>query len=188
MSHDDEGNLMSRVQAGDDRAFDALMIRWEVRLRRFAQRYLHNEHDAMDVAQETFVRAYRHRENFRAGAKFSTWLFSIALNLCRDRARRCKGRPLLFLDENELALAADQSRDDTANAPDAEAIRAETARAVRTAVHALPEPLKSAILLCEFEQFSHAEAAGALGCTPKAVETRLYRARAHLREALAAFL
>ncbi len=183
----DDGELMLRLQAGDDRTLDVLMDRWQIPLRRFLYRSLHNEADATDLAQETFVRVYTHRGKFRPGAKFSTWLFSIALNLCRDGLRRRKVRPAMPLDEAGLAAASDRMADTSGAAPDSDLVRAETAQTVRSAVEALPEPLKTAVILCEYEDLSLAEAAGVVGCSAKAVETRLYRARALLRESLAAF-
>lgn len=182
----DDGELMSRLQGGEERALDALMERWQMPLRRFLYRYLHNEEDASDVAEETFVRIYRHREKFRPGAKFSTWMFSIALNLCRDHARRGRARPVVMLDEAALAAASDRSADAESGAPDTDLVRAETAAAVRTAIEALPEPLKAAVVLSEYENLSHAEAAAVVGCSAKAIETRLYRARQLLRDALRA--
>lgn len=176
---------MARLQAGDDRALDALMDRWQMPLRRFIFRSLQNETDALDLAQETFVRVYAHRAKFRRGAKFSTWLFSIALNLCRDGIRRGRVRPVVPLDPEALAAASDRTRATSDHAPDSNLLRAETAQTVRLAVQALPEPLKTAVLLCEYEDLSLAEAAAIAGCSPKAVETRLYRARALLRESLA---
>lgn len=186
MSDDDDGDLMSRLRSGDGRALDELMDRWQMPLRRFIYRYLHNEDDALDVAQETFVRIYRHREKFRVGAKFSTWMFSIAVNLCRDRGRWSRARPVVLLDENALATASDRASDPDAASPDNDLLRSETAEAVRAAVNALPDPLRAAVLLCEYEHFSQAEAATIAGCSAKAIETRLHRARQHLREALRA--
>jgi RNA polymerase sigma-70 factor (ECF subfamily) len=178
---------MARLQAGDDHALTALMNRWQIPLRRFIYRSLNNEADALDLAQETFVRVYSHRAKFRSGAKFSTWLFSIALNLCRDGIRRRKVRPAMPLDEAGLAAASDRMADTSGAAPDSDLLRTETAQAVRSAVEALPDPLKTAVLLCEYEDMSLSEAAGVVGCSAKAVDTRLYRARALLRESLAVF-
>lgn len=186
MAPDDDAELMSRLQAGEERALDMLMDRWQMRLRRFLYRYLHNEGDACDVAEETFVRVYRNREKFRPGAKFSTWMFSIALNLSRDHARHARARPLVMLDENALVAVSDHSTIAAGAAPDADLLRAETAAAVRSAIEGLPDPLKTAVLLCEYENLSHAEAAAVVGCSAKAIETRLYRARQRLRDELRA--
>ena len=183
MSAEEDDELMSRLQHGEDRALDALMDRWQVPLRRFLYRSTQNEHDAWDLAQETFVGVYRHKEKFRRGATFSTWLFSIALNLCRDRARRGKLRRAQPLEES---LESDlRSREPS---PDFSATQREMAEAVRGAVADLPEQLRSAVLLCEYEDLSQNEAAAVIGCSAKAVETRLYRARALLRRALEKYL
>jgi RNA polymerase sigma factor (sigma-70 family) len=177
----DDGELMLRLQKGDDHALDLLMNRWQIPLRRFLYRWLQNDADALDFAQETFVRVYRHRERFRPGAKFSTWLFAIALNLCRNQARKNKSRPTVPLDDTPEAEAADA-------APNTNLLDTEKIATVRQAVDALPEPLKTATLLCEYEDLSLAEAATAAGCSAKAIETRLYRARGLLRAALARYL
>jgi RNA polymerase sigma factor (sigma-70 family) len=177
----DDGDLMLRLQNGDDHALDLLMNRWQVPLQRFLYRWLQNDADALDFAQETFVRVYRHRERFRPGAKFSTWLFTIALNLCRNHARKNKTRPTISLSDAPETESAD-------GAPNASLLDREKITAVRHAVDALPEPLKTATLLCEYEDLSLAEAAVAAGCSPKAIETRLYRARGLLRQALSRFL
>jgi len=172
---------MLRLQKGDDHALDQLMNRWQSPLRSFLYRWLQNDADALDLAQETFLRVYRHRERFRPGAKFSTWLFAIALNLCRNHARHRRVRLAIPLD-----AVPEPATDDAA--PDTGLLQTEKAVAVRRAVAGLPEPLKTATLLCEYEDLSLAEAATAAGCTPKAIETRLYRARALLRSALTAYL
>lgn len=182
----DDGELMARLQIGEGRALDALMDRWQLQLRRFIYRYLHNDHDALEIAQETFIRIYRNRGKFRAGAKFSTWMFSIALNLCRDRGRWSKSRPVVLLDEESLAMAADRAPESEGSSPASDLLRSETAAAVRAAVDALPDQLKTAILLCEYEGFSQADAGAVAGCSAKAVETRLYRARQLLRDVLRA--
>ncbi|HZP61430.1 MAG TPA: sigma-70 family RNA polymerase sigma factor [Opitutaceae bacterium] len=177
----DDGTLMLRLQGGDDRALDLLMNRWQIPLRRFLYRWLQNEADALDLAQECFVRVYRHRARFRSGAKFSTWLFSIGLNLCRNHARHGRVRAAIPLDD--VPETAGDAR-----SPDTDLLRGEKIAAVRRAVAGLPEPLKNATLLCEYEDLSLADAAAAAGCSPKAIETRLYRARALLRQALGTYL
>ncbi|MET0263022.1 MAG: sigma-70 family RNA polymerase sigma factor [Rariglobus sp.] len=172
--------LASALARGDDSALDALMLRWQVRLRSFLYRYTQNEADALDLAQETFVRVYRHRSRYREGAKFSTWLFQIALNLARDHARLRHRRPADSLD-----VVPEPS--DT-HSPTSDLLLAERATAVRSAIADLPENLRSALVLFEYEDKSHAEIAAIVSATPKAVETRLARARALLRQKLSRFL
>lgn len=169
--------LAQALSGGEDRALDTLMQRWQVPLRSFLYRYVQNEADALDLAQETFVRIYRHRANYREGARFSTWMFQIALNLARDHARRRGRRPMVALDAAPEAISEGDPRADSLNA--------ERARAVRTAIADLPESLREAVLLFEYEHKSHAEIAAIVGATAKAVETRLHRAREQLRKGLA---
>lgn len=172
--------LASALRAGDDTALDALMLRWQVPLRAFLYRHTHNEADALDLAQETFVRIYQHRARYREGARFTTWMFQIALNLARDHARRRTRRPLVALDDAPEPA-------DTAS-PASNTLDAERASAVRTAISALPENLREPLILSEYQELSHTEIAAIVHATPKAVETRLARARALLRQNLSRFL
>lgn len=173
--------LAFALARGDGTALDALMLRWQIPLRSFLYRHLQNEADALDLSQETFVRVYRHRANYREGAKFSTWMFQIALNLCRDHARRRIRRPL-------VALNAAPDHADARPSPDSVALAAERAAAVRAAIATLPDNLRTPLILSEYEDKSHAEIAGIVGGTPKAIETRLARARELLRKRLARWL
>lgn len=173
-------DAMLAFQRGEDLALNRLMARWERPLRSFLYRSTRNEQDALDLAQETFVRIHRHRARYRAGARFSTWMFQIALNLARDHARRVHRRPTSPLED-----APEQFTTDT---PRGTATDAEAAAAVRAAIAQLPDDLREAVLLAEFEDLSHAEIAEIVDATPKAVETRLYRAREKLRTLLARYL
>lgn len=177
---DTDENAMLALQRGEDLALNRLMTRWEKPLRGFLYRSTRNEHDALDLAQETFVRIYQHRARYRAGARFSTWMFQIALNLARDHARRHLRRPTTALDAAPEPF--------TTFTPGHSVTEAEAAAAVRAAVSALPDELREAVLLAEFEHLPHAEIAAIVGATPKAVETRLYRAREKLRATLARYL
>ncbi len=173
--------LASALCTGEDDALNALMLRWQAPLRAFLYRHTHNEADALDLAQETFVRIYQHRARYREGARFSTWMFQIALNLARDHARRRTRRPLVALDDVPEFTA-------TAPAPDAATLADERADAVRTAIAALPDNLREPLILSEYQDLSHAEIGAIVHATPKAVETRLARARAALRQSLTRWL
>ena len=175
---------MRRLQAGEDAALAPLMERWEVPVKRFVYRLVGNQAEAEDVAQDVFVRVYTKRLTYRAGAKFSTWCFAIAANLARNRLRWWRRRPVLSLDAwaNAGGEAADESRAGATGAQAAE--RREQIAVVRSAVAALPFDLRTALVLFEYEEQSVAEIASALGCTAKAVENRLYRARQRLQAAL----
>ena len=171
---------MRRLQGGDASALDLLMERWQVRLRSYLMRHGQNDPAACDLAQETFVRVFRHAGRFDPRRNFSTWLFQIALNLLRDQARRKKRGATSSLEE------APETVDD--NTPQSTTESNETAAAVRGAVAQLPVPLREVVILSEFEHRSQAEVAEIIGASPKAVETRLYRARAKLRESLQRWL
>jgi RNA polymerase sigma factor (sigma-70 family) len=176
--------LMAQLQAGDEAALAPLMQRWEVPLKRFIFRLVGNAAEAEDLAQEVFVRIYTKRSSYRLGAKFSTWCFSIAANLAKNRLRWWKRRPVLSLDAwmDSGGDAADQTATG-AQASD-KAVRRERIATVQAAVAALPLDLRTALILFEYEQQSMGEIAAALGCTAKAVENRLYRARKMLRAQL----
>ena len=176
---------MARVQGGDEAALGELMERWELPVKRLLARLVQNAAEADDLAQETFVRVWQQREKFRAGAEFRPWMFAIAVNLGRNRLRWGRRRPTVSLEEwseGERPEAGGQRPENTAGAEGME--RKERAAAVRKAVAALPIELREALVLFEYEELSHNEIATALGCTSKAVETRIYRAREKLRVAL----
>lgn len=178
--------LMGALAAGDNAALNLLMDRWQVPLRGFLYRYTQNEPDALDLAQETFVRIYQHRARYRTGANFSTWMFQIALNLARSRARWQRRHPTDPL-ENESEDAGAKLQVSTEITPAEAALAVERAAAVRAAVAALPAELREAVVLFEYQDKSHAEIAEIVRATPKAVETRLYRARQQLRKTLARY-
>jgi RNA polymerase sigma-70 factor, ECF subfamily len=181
---------MERLIAGHDVALDDLMARHATPVFHFLCRMLDNEDDANDLAQETFVRVFRARETFRTTEKFSTWLFTIAANLARNHFRWRARHPNVSLeteiDAGENTLASVLPLD--APGPSETVLTAERTAAVRSAVSLLPEDLREAIVLCEWEERSMAEAAAILGTTPKAIESRLYRGRKILREQLKQWL
>lgn len=167
--------------ASDHReALDALMLRWQIPLRSFLYRYTQNHADALDLAQETFVRLYQNRKRYRPGSRFSTWMFQIALNLARDHARRQKHRAHLPLDQAPEPAAESQ--------PNSLADQGESLSALRTAITQLDPALRETLLLSYYQQLPHQEIARLQNATPKAVESRLYRARQQLRQQLARWL
>ena len=180
---------MARLVAGHDAALNDLMARHAPSIHHFLCRMLGNEDDANDVAQETFVRVYQHRCSYRSGARFSTWLYTIAANLARNLHRWRRRHPNVSLDaENADNISLADTLPSTKPLPSEEHAQAERAAAVRGAVNRLPEDLREAIVLCELEDHSVADAAAILNTTPKAVESRLYRARQLLRERLKRWL
>jgi RNA polymerase sigma-70 factor (ECF subfamily) len=179
---------MVRLREGDDLALNELMERWQKPLHSFILRYVGNHTDSIELAQETFVRVYHHRNRFNFKSKFSTWLLTIATNLCRHHARWRTRHPTISLDDT---ASMDEVSDEyffisADEIPSAQAERSELAKLVKEEIEKLPHDLKTAVLLFTYDNLSYAEIGVILGCTPKAVETRLYRVRKLLAKTLAA--
>lgn len=181
---------MERLVGGHDSALNELMDRHKEPLFHYLIRLLQNEEDAADLTQEAFVRVYQHRRKYDPRQRFFTWLYAIATNLGRDRLKWRSRHPQVSLDqtvgEDERNLG-DTLRDSRPQ-PDHSTASAERSDMVRRAIAALPEELRTPLILSEYEAMSHAEIGAVLRCTPKAVETRIYRAKAKLRESLAALV
>lgn len=181
---------MARLTGGHEAALNDLMERHAEKLFHYLVRSLQDEHDAADLAQETFVKVYQNRANFDPSRRFSTWLYAIAGNLVRDRYRWRSRHPQIPLDvENEKTEA--RLKDNLPaldRAPDQNLQAEERAATVRKAVAALPEELRQPLVLAAYQELSQAEIAGILKCSVKAVETRIYRARQQLRASLTELL
>ena len=181
---------MARLVGGHEAALNDLMDRHTTTLFHFLCRMLGDEEDANDLAQEAFVRVFQHRSRFKSGARFTTWLYTIAGNLARNHHRWRSRHPTVSLDAANAST--DESLGDVlpaeAVSPSEAVVTEERSNAVRAAVWALPGDLREAIILCEWQDLAVAEAAAVLQTTPKAVESRLYRARAQLREHLTRWL
>ncbi len=181
---------MARLIAGHDAALNCLMERHAGALFGFLCRFVGDEAAANDLAQETFVRVYQHRGDFKPTLSFSTWLFTIGGNLARNHLRARARRPEVPLETSDMddrPSVADRLPA-VGDTPDEHAQRTEKQAAVRDAVAHLPDDLREAIVLCELEDRSVAEAASILATTVKAVESRLYRARQQLRTSLSRWL
>jgi RNA polymerase sigma-70 factor, ECF subfamily len=183
MEADPDTDLMLRLKNGEDWILNELMTRWQEPLVGFIYRYIGRQNEALDLAQETFVRVYETRHRYTVRGKFSTWLFAIAANLCRNylRWRQKRGEPVLEAWDREDTASSEffQSSDDS---PDQAAMRSESIALIRTAIDELPHDLKTVILLYEYQSLSYSEISSVLGCSVKAVEMKLYRARQLLRE------
>lgn len=175
--------LMRRLAQGEDLALNQLIDRWKDRVAAFLLRMVGDHATAMDLTQETFVRLYSSRGRYQPKAAFSTYLFHIAANLARSQARWRKRHPTVPL-EGENGLMRHESVD-SSPAPDEKADLHEKALVVDGAIANLPQDQREALLLFTVEGLSQSEVASALGCSPKAVEVRVYRARQALRESLA---
>ena len=178
--------LMVRLVNGDDLALNTLMRRWSDRIISFLYRMTGRHDVAVDLAQETFVKLYQARDRFRpSSGAFSTWIFTIASNLAKNHTRWRSRHPEVSLD----TIADDGSRSlpephSTEVSPDQAAVTHETEDQVRSAILSLPNELREALLLFTNEQLGYADIAVITNCSPKAVETRIYRARQILKELL----
>lgn len=174
---------MKRLADGRDAALNDLMERHGQKLFRYLIRCLQNEEDAADLSQETFVRIYQNRGKFDSQQNFSTWLYAIASNLVHDRYRWRKRHPQMSLDAAD-EMNYSETLPEQKPLPDENIQAVERADEIRRAVAGLPDELRVPLILAEYEERSQAEIGEILGCTAKAVETRIYRARQHLRERL----
>jgi RNA polymerase sigma-70 factor (ECF subfamily) len=182
-SDDQDRSDMARMAAGDDAALDELIGRHGERLYHYLLRLLQNETEAGDLAEDTFVRVYQNRSRFKPDKRFSTWLYTIATNLARDLQRHRARHPQVSLDAqpNEAGQGLVEILPDAKPNPGDLLASAERALLVRQAVAALPEDLRTPLVLATYEELSYATIGEILSCSPKAVEMRLYRARQQLR-------
>ena len=179
---DPDAELMLRLRDGEDLMLNQLMTRWQRPLAAFIYRYIGHQADALDLAQETFVRVYETRHRYTPSAKFSSWLFTIAANLCRNhlRWRQRRGHAALESLDGEVVASIISWDDSPADAT----MRSESISIVKNAIGKLPHDLRTAVLLHEYEDLSYEEISTVLRCSVKAVEMKLYRARKLLRESL----
>ena len=177
MGRSDE-ELVEACQAGEASAFDVLVARWEDRIRGAAYRFLGSEEEARDVAQEAFLKAYRALGGFKREARFSSWLYQIATNLCRDRLRRRRTRGTVSLEAPEetgpVIMAARPGAHERLQQLD-------IGRVARRAVEALPEEQRVVVILKEYQELTFLEIAQALDVPLSTVKTRLYRGLGQLR-------
>lgn len=176
MREPDDRELAARLARGDHAALDAIMGRYKKRLYQFIRRYLRDDEAAYDVLQETFIRLFYHAGRYDPAYRFSTWLYQIALNLCRDHARKHRN-----------SLHAPLTGEEPGG-PEGDAERAAGSRQelilVQREIARLPHKLKAALVAFAVEENSRGACAEILGISPRAVEARVYRARKILSEKL----
>lgn len=180
-----DAELAVEARGGNDQAFAILMSRHKGGIFGFARRYVGDADAAFEIVQETFVSAWGALGRYDIERPFGVWLRAIALNKCRDRARRNAVRRFILGEKSADTPEAQRQADP---APNAEVILLDRQRyaALAKAIAVLPNKLKEPLLLTYFEDMSHQQAASLLGITVKAVETRIYRARQKLEELLKA--
>lgn len=183
MTRTDE-ELVASAQAGDLDGFNQLVSRWERPIYALAYRTLGREEEARDVVQEAFMRAYRGLRGFKGEAKFSSWLYRITLNLCRDWIRRERRAPLVAVPEGvDPVDLADRQAAPTESVEDLVA-RREMSKAVARAMAELPDEQRTTILLKEYHGLTFQEIADMQSCPLSTVKTRLYQGLSVLRRRL----
>ena len=170
--------LVERVQQGDKKAFDLLVLKYQHRIMKVLSRYMYDQHEVQDLAQEAFIKAYRALPNFRGDSAFYTWLYRIAINTAKNHLVAQGRRP-----PSEDIDASDAEQYDGESAlkeyasPERELLTDEIQRVVAKAIDELPDDLKTAITLRELEGMSYEEIADAMDCPIGTVRSRIFRAR-----------
>jgi RNA polymerase sigma factor (sigma-70 family) len=172
---DSDADLVAATLAGDEDAFTTLVTRHKKWLYRYIHRYVHDESEAQDVLQESLLAAWRGLKSYDQSRPFDVWLRRVALNKCRDRARRLAVRRILLPWSTPREAAADP-----APPIDESLAEAEQFQLARKAIDALPARLRDPLILTAIEERSQAETAEILGLTVKAVEGAVYRAKKQL--------
>lgn len=170
--------LVARVQRGDRRAFDLLVLKYQNRVAALIARYIRDQAEVADVTQEAFIRAYRAISSFRGDSAFYTWLYRIAINTAKNQLVASDRRPPgvdVDPDEAEQLDIGTRLKDNTT--PEHHLLEEEIARTIRDALAALPEDLRTAITLRELEGLSYEEIAKAMDCPIGTVRSRIFRAR-----------
>ncbi len=176
--------LVARATAGDLDAFNQLVVRWERPIYALAYRTLGREEDARDVVQEAFLRAYRGLRGFKGEAKFSSWLYRITLNLCRDWMRRERRAPVVQVPEGVDPVDLADAHAAPGESVEDLVARREMSAAVTRAMAELPEEQRTAIMLKEYQGLTFQEIADLLDCPLSTVKTRLYQGLSVLRRRL----
>ncbi len=189
-----DAELVQRTCAGERTAFDALIERYQRRATSVAYRLLGDLHDALEVCQEAFVRAYRNLNTLKDGRRFRSWLLRIVTNLSLNfrRARAAAGRKISFEDcladsdfPREELIAAPAYSDEQ---PEARSVAAELSDMVENAIAELPDQQRTALVLFSIEQMPQKEVASIMGCSVEAVKWHVFQARRKMKERLAAYL
>ena len=170
--------LVTRVQQGDKRAFDLLVLKYQYRVHAIVGRFIRDSHEVEDVTQEAFLKAYRALPRFRGDSQFYTWLFRIAVNTAKNylvaRSRRPPSSDV-NLDDAEFYAGSEQLKD--LGTPENQLFRDELEAVINKAIEELPEDLRTAVTLREYEGLSYEDIAGVMDCPVGTVRSRIFRAR-----------
>lgn len=178
--HTNDQDLVKRVQSGDRAAFDLLVRKYQHRVVKLVSRYVHDSHEALDVAQESFIKAYRAMPSFRGDSAFYTWLYRISINTAKNYLVSQIRQPVSTETEMENAQGdgiALSSRLTDGDSPERIVMSDEVRDTVLASIERLPEDLRTAIILRELEGMTYEEIAETMDCPVGTVRSRLFRAR-----------
>ncbi len=177
--------LVQRVQAGDKKSFDVLVLKYQHKVINLVMRYMHDPDTAQDVAQEAFIKAYKGLKNFRGESAFYTWLYRIAINTAKNHlVSQGRRTPTNDIDAEEAEQFEGESALKEYGTPENEMLRDEIQSIVSNAIDALPDDLRTAIVLRELEGMSYEEIAEAMDCPIGTVRSRIFRARESIDKVL----
>ena len=188
---DPDAVLMLRVKRGDRAAFAELVEKYKQPVMNFVYRSLRDETEAEDLAQNVFLQVYKSRSRYRRTAKFSTWLFTIARNLCLNELRRRYRHPAESIEETQAENEDQPQRqyeDKKVTLPTDSLLHGELAKKIEEALAELPENQRTAILLCRQDELSYEEIAKVLDCSLSATKSLIHRGRETLKEKLKPYL
>ncbi|HRL92846.1 MAG: RNA polymerase sigma factor RpoE [Pseudomonas sp.] len=185
LTQEEDQQLVERVQRGDKRAFDLLVLKYQHKILGLIVRFVRDPHEAQDVAQEAFIKAYRALANFRGDSQFYTWLYRIAINTAKNYLVARGRRP----PESDISAEDAEFMDGDHDLKDIESperlmLRDEIEATVHRAIAALPEDLRTALTLREFDGLSYEDIAAVMQCPVGTVRSRIFRAREAVDKAL----
>jgi RNA polymerase sigma-70 factor (ECF subfamily) len=170
--------LVKRVQAGEKKAFDVLVLKYQQKVINLALRFVRDHHTAMDISQEAFIKAYRGLKNFRGDSAFYTWLYRITINTAKNHVvTQSRRLPANDIDAQDAEQYSGAERLHESGTPDKEMEKDDVHTAIIEAIEELPNDLRIAITLREIEGFTYDEISEAMECPIGTVRSRIFRAR-----------
>lgn len=185
MAGDSDQQLVKRVQKGDKRAFDVLVLRYQHKIAALVSRFIKDHDEVQDVTQEAFIKAYRALAGFRGDSQFYTWLYRIAINTAKNylvsRSRRPPGSDI---DANEAVFYDGSDALKDVDTPEASLMSEQMMQIINKTISELPEDLRTALTLREYDNLSYEEIAQVMSCPVGTVRSRIFRAREAVDAAL----
>jgi len=186
---DTDRQLVARVQKGDKRAFDMLVLKYQYKVNAIVSRYIHDFDEVNDVVQEAFIKAYRAMGKFRGDSQFYTWLYRIAVNTAKNYlVARNRRPPASDVDASDAEFFSGSDYLKDIDTPENLLLRDELERVVDNAINNLPEDLRTAVTLREFEDLSYEDIAAVMDCPVGTVRSRIFRAREAIDQQVKALL